>query len=471
MGDRRAAIDMFNKAVVNINDKNNPTHKQQAYSLFASACMVDPTWPLAFYTSGNNNGDLNHIHSAIACYRRALECNPDTKLKAQILTNLGWRLHCIGQFEEAMAYSHQATELSSLLNDHDHASAWINLSCIYGILFQQEKAIEYARKAYAINGGNPECQMALAFALLFGRQFQEGFKHFEGRFKYKLKEFLQYPYPKWEGEPNRTVYLCLDQGLGDTLSFARFVELLCKRSKYVHARIQPELYRLFQHVFIHISNLNLIPSPCPFPVADAWTSFVSLPHALGLNDEEIRSAKQVAIPRYRINPTWKITDRKLHIGIAWHGSPLNDINKHRSIPIEFFLDLYKVPGIQLYSLQVGEKSKDMHEGAACAPVMRDMTQHIRDVSDTISLIRELDLVICCESALGHIAAAADVECWVPYSFAGRDYRASSDGKDPIWTPKHTFFQQGRDCQWQPVFDRIVGALQEKVTRARTNISR
>ncbi len=462
MGDRKAAIDFYNKAVANVNDKNNPTHMQQAYSLFSSACHVDPTWAQGFYTSGNNNGDQNYFHSAIACYRRALECNPDDKLKAQILTNLGWRLHCIGKFEEALVYSHRAAELGSLLGDHDHSSAYINLSCIYGILFQQDKSIEYARKAYEINGGHAESQMALAFALLFGRQFKEGFKHFESRFKYKLKEFLQYPYPRWDGEPNRTVYLCLDQGLGDTLSFARFVEPLCKRSKYVHARIQPELLRLFQYVFVHIPNLNLIPSPCPFPVADSWTCFVSLPYDLGLTDDEFRNAKQVTIKTGRIEPLWKVPDRKLHIGIAWHGSPLNDINKHRSIPIEFFLDLYKVPGVQLYSLQVGERSKDMHEGAACAPIMRDMTQHIRDVADTISLVRELDLVICCESALGHIASAADVECWIPYSFSGRDYRIGPDGSDMIWTPKHRIFQQGRDQQWQPVFDRIVEALKEKV---------
>ena len=48
---------------------------------------------------------------------------------------------------------------------------------------------------------------------------------------------------------------------------------------------------------------------------------------------------------------WRIPDRKLHIGISWAGSPLNDIDKHRNIPVTQFFDLYKVPGIQLYSLQ------------------------------------------------------------------------------------------------------------------------
>lgn len=464
MGDRRSAIELYNKAVANVNDKENPAHLQQAFSLFASACMVDPTWDEALYQSANNVGDLELIHAATACYRRALECKPDDALRVKIMTNLGWRLHCVGQLDEALIWSQKATELAHLVDPHMAAAAWINLSCIHGINFKQELSIECARKAYQINGGDATCEMNLAFSLLFGRKFAEGFKHFEARFKYKLKEFLQYPYPKYAGEENRTVYLCLDQGLGDTLSFARFVEPLCKRSKYVHARIQPELLRLFQHAFIHVPNLNLIPSPCSFPTADAWTTFVGLPHALGLSDEEIRNAPQVKLPRITMPGEWKVPDRKLHIGIAWAGSPLNDINKHRSIPVTQFFDLYKVPGVQLYSLQVGAHAKDMHD-AGGAPIIRDMTPFISNVADTVGILQGLDMVICCESALGHIAAAADVECWVPYSHMGRDYRLSADGTDMIWTPKHRVFQQGRDCQWQPVFDRIVEALREKVDGA------
>ena len=184
---------------------------------------------------------------------------------------------------------------------------------------------------------------------------------FELRFEWRLHNFLQFPYEKWRGEPDKVVFLVSDQGLGDTLSFARFVEATCKRAKYVHAYIQPVLMRVFMHALGHIPNLNLIPSGNAYPHADAWTTFVSLPFALGLTDLEVRQAKQIVPPVYSLPTTWMVPDTKLHIGVAWAGSPLNDIDKHRNIPVERFFDLYKVPGIQLYGLQIGPRGQDLYE--------------------------------------------------------------------------------------------------------------
>ncbi len=80
----------------------------------------------------------------------------------------------------------------------------------------------------------------------------------------------------------------------------------------------------------------------------------------------------------------------------------------------------------------------------------------------MALMQHLDLVITCESALGHIAAAAGRECWLPYSRLGTDYRLGCLGEDRLWTPRHRVFKQGLDCKWEPVFAEIVEALREKV---------
>lgn len=460
---RFAAVEMHNRAVEVINAKRDQNYQQQAFQLFVSACMADPTFAQGFFQAGNNDGDINLYLASIACYRRALECDPDPDLKVKILTNLGWRLHCMGKVDEAHIVSKQALELmGSCKPDSGTLQAiWINLSCIHGIQNRLDDALFAARNAYKINSDDSTAEMALAFALLFKREFVEGFERFEGRFKYKLKEYLNYPYPRWDGAPGKTVFLCADQGLGDTISFARFVRQTCAVSKYVHCRVQPELMRLFSHIFVDVSNLNLIPQPCNYPVADVWTTFVSLPHALKLSNEEFIGAPHVTCPAFTTSTSWRLPDRKFHIGIAWGGSPLNDIDKHRNIPVHYFLDLVRVPGIQLYALQIGERIKDMHDIGA-APFIRDMSTYVRDVADTISFINQLDLVISVESALPHMCALAGKECWVPYSYLGRDYRIGSDGTDPIWTPKHRVFQQGPDQKWEPVFERIVEALKERV---------
>ena len=464
MGDRKAAEQFYNCGVDSASDRSKPEFLQHAFQQFQSACYADPTFGTGWYQCGNNGSDLGHLHAAIACWRRALECempntgpqNDTNAARAKVLCNLGWRLESIGKTLEALNVSEQAVKL-----DPNLAFAWLNLSIIQGRLGLTEKAVKSAKLAYSLDPTNSSVEMGLAFALLFNRNLAEGFKHFESRWQYKLVNFTKYPYPAWKGEPDKTLFVVSDQGLGDTLSMSRFLRMTCERSRYVHACVHPELLRLLQYALMDVKNLNLLPQPCNFPAADAWSTFVSLPFALGLTDDQIRNQPHIVYDAPRTNAKqWKVPDRKLHIGIAWRGSHLNEINHHRSIDVTQFLDLYKIPGIQLYSLQVDASRQEMFD-KGCAPLIKDLAGFIRGVDDTLALMKDLDLIITIESALGHIATLAGVETWVPYSWNGRDWRLGSDGSDQIWS-KYRVFPQGPDMSWQGPFDEIVKALRERV---------
>jgi tetratricopeptide (TPR) repeat protein len=471
MGNREFATKLMNQAVQAATHQKNPSDLTTAYQLFASSAIADPTWGTAWYQGANNNFDLKKLESAVAGYRRALFCDLDYETRARAMLNLGWCFHLLGRTREA----YDITQVASGFKP-DMVQYWLHLSVLYGLFGDcassvdaGERAVELAKKELDTKVGDMvflekqymEARIALAFALLFDGQYKRGFDLFELRFEWRLHSFLQFPYERWRGERGKTVFLVADQGLGDTLSFARFVERACSISKYVHAYIQPPLMRVFMHAFNHIPNLNLIPSGNAYPQADVWTTFVSLPFALGLTDAEVREAPQIKPPVYGLPTTWMVPDVKLHIGIAWAGSPLNDIDKYRNIPVEQFLDLYRVPGIQLYGLQIGDRQKELHESGAVS-LIRDLSTYINDVADTVAILQNLDLVICCESALGHICALAGKECWVPYSYMGRDYRIGQSGEKLMWTPRHQIFSQGDDHRWQPVFDRIVSALQERM---------
>lgn len=456
VGNRQAAVDMFNAAVTAANDRSQPSHLERSYQLFGSACIADPTYGLAYYQMGNNNADLKRIHAAIASWRVALTCEITPEERGKLLTNLGWFLYVIGEVDEALAVSLEATQIIP-----DGYQAYNNLSVIYGLLDDDAKSIAAAERAFEIDPTNVQNEVALAFALMFDKQYAKGLKHFEKRFDWRLQQYNHAPYPQWKGEPDGTLYLMSDQGLGDTLSFARFVEHACRRCKYVHASIHPELLRLFQHAFLGVPNLNLIPQPQPFPQADYWSTFMSLPAAMNLSDETIIGQRHIACARFDMQQNWKVPDRKLHIGIAWKGNPQSDIDKYRSMSLENFLDLYRVPGIQLYSLQVDQFSSELYDQGAMV-LVRDLKPYVRDVVDTLAVLQHLDMVICLESALGHIAGLANKETWLPYSFAGRDYRLTHRGERGIWYPKHRAFRQEKGESWAPVFSRIVAALKEKV---------
>lgn len=456
MGDRAHATALFNQGVETAKNLAYPDSLRHAYKCFASACYADPTWWRAFYQAGNNNADQKLQHSALACYRRALECESEPLERAKILSNICWQLQDMGQTAEALDTVSQALAIDPTL-----ASAHINASMCYRDMSDSKKSLTHAQEAFRLDSGlNPE--VALAFAYLFDRQFSKGFRHFEKRFEWRLQHFTNFPYPQWHGEEGKIVFLIADQGLGDTLSYARFVRKACLRASYVHIMCQHELLRLFQHAFFDIKNLNIIPGLSGnFPAADAWTTFVSLPDALGLSDEEIVNTPQIKSPTYSLPKSWKVPDRKLHVGIAWSGSPQNDIDRHRNIPVTEFFELYRVPGVQLYSLQVDANKQRIFD-AGGAPVVHDLSPYITDIVTTVSLLQDLDLVITVESALGHICAMAEQECWLPYSYLGRDYRIGLTGEDMIWTPKHRIFPQAQGESWGAAFDRIVTALEERL---------
>jgi hypothetical protein len=256
-----------------------------------------------------------------------------------------------------------------------------------------------------------------------------------------------------------TLFIVAEQGIGDSISYARFVPATRVRAKRVIFAVQPELVRLLSRV---LPGIEVVPYPKTFPAADAWCAVCSLPHILGLTDLEFENAPALPVPRLSPPAGWKSPGDRFRIGICWGGSKQNDIDKWRSLPgPEPFLGLYEVPGIELYSFQIGERAPELHTSGA-AGLIRDLTPWIRDVADSAAILQEMDLVITVETFLGHLAGFMDVPCWVLDSYNGGDYRTGRDGRKPIWYGKHRIFRQGPAAMWEPVWRDVKRALYQRV---------
>jgi hypothetical protein len=113
-------------------------------------------------------------------------------------------------------------------------------------------------------------------------------------------------------------------------------------------------------------------------------------------------------------------------------------------------------------LQIDARKHDLVQHS-CEALVRDLSPWVSDVVDTLSTLQHLDMVITCESALAHMSGAIGLETWIPYAYHAHDYRLGHDGSAMLWYGKtHRLFKQGRDFRWQPVFEDIAKALQEKV---------
>jgi hypothetical protein len=137
----------------------------------------------------------------------------------------------------------------------------------------------------------------------------------------------------------------------------------------------------------------------------------------------------------------------LRVGLAWAGG---DWDRRRSLPPACLGALAGLPGIACYSLQRGP--------AAAAPglpplAFRNPADASMDVTDTVRLMRRLDLVISIDSMVAHLAGSLMRPVWTVLHSAP-DWRWLSGRVDSPWYPTMRLYRQRTAGDWVPVLDAL-----------------
>jgi ADP-heptose:LPS heptosyltransferase len=117
----------------------------------------------------------------------------------------------------------------------------------------------------------------------------------------------------------------------------------------------------------------------------------------------------------------------------------------------------------LYSLQKGPGSEHLAGLAARASIV-DLADRIQDFDDAAAVMKNLDLVVSCDSAPVHLAGALGVRVWMPLPYTP-DWRWLLDREDSPWYPTMRVFRQLPDGNWEPVFQRLAAELAQLVAGA------
>jgi glycosyltransferase involved in cell wall biosynthesis len=97
--------------------------------------------------------------------------------------------------------------------------------------------------------------------------------------------------------------------------------------------------------------------------------------------------------------------------------------------------------------------------------IEDLSEYCVDFADTAAIISQLDLVICVDTAVAHLAGALGKPVWVLLSFVP-DWRWMLEREDSPWYPTVRLFRQQKAGDWDGVCDRIKAAL-EHLTSTRS----
>jgi ADP-heptose:LPS heptosyltransferase len=148
------------------------------------------------------------------------------------------------------------------------------------------------------------------------------------------------------------------------------------------------------------------------------------------------------------------------IGISWRGSPKHPADRMRSIPLAEFAPLAQLPGVQLFSLQKGagaEELASMAERYNIIDLGSGLDENTGAFVETAAVLKNLDLVIACDTAIVHVAGALGVPTWVALNNSP-DWRWLQNGNRTNAYPNTRLFRQPTFGDWKSVVATMTSEL-------------
>jgi tetratricopeptide (TPR) repeat protein len=482
-GDFPAAVDYFMRAVAL--DPQNPIRLRnlatillhaKSYDLaaetFRGAAMLAPSDALAHHGLGVALRNLERWDEADSALRAAIELDP---MLADAIDELALVHIGRGEFVAAEGLLNEA-----LLLAPQSAGAWRNLGSLRMKSNRPEAAAAAFRRAIALKPDEPDYQTDLGMALIQQGEFGAGWEAYEKRWNGSILGPYCRPasLPPWHGAPApRTILLHAEQGFGDTLQFCRYVPLVAARGHDIVLEVQTELVELIRHS-LGSTSVRVVgrrsdyPAIAGLPPVDAHCPLMTLPMVFGTTPDTVPNRPYLLAEPDKA----KLWDERLgaasggrRIGLVWAGNPrrgaafsVREADARRSMSLVDLAPLLDVPGARFVSLQKGEGCAEL--GDARFGAVYDADTELDSFADTAALIANLDLVICVDTAVAHLAGGMGKPVWMLSRFDGC-WRWLRDRSDSPWYPSMRIFRQSADRSWRPVVAQIREALAERVAKA------
>ncbi len=467
-----------------------------AAEVFRAAARVAPGDAEAWFNLGCALQQLEDLDGAAEHFGEALALRADY---AQAANNLGVVLHAAGVLDRAEAALRHALAI-----DERAAAPWLNLGLVLRdasrfaeaeAAFRRSDALAPAaqtlgfvgnalrdqaagragaladseavlRAALARDANDRESHIGLAFTLLLGGSWMEGWSHFAWRGaaafgKARVRALTDAP--AWRGQPlDGTLLVYAEQGAGDFFHMARYLPLAAARAGRVVVLAPAEL----QHLARGVAGVaEVLPPGAKMPPVEAVCADLDLPMLFGTTLETIpgpppylrADADAVAAWRARLAV---LPGRK--VGLAWAGNPAYGADRQRSVPAAALVGLAGVEGVTFVSLQPGAV-------APAALGMADFSGELTDWAATAALIEALDLVIAVDSGVAHLAGALGREVWLLNRYAP-DWRWLLGREDSPWYPSMRQFRQSTPGDWEAVLKTVASCVSNPMPEQQTRVA-
>ena len=201
---------------------------------------------------------------------------------------------------------------------------------------------------------------------------------------------------------------------------------------------------------------------CPgdeLPSFDFYVHLMSLPRVFRTDLATIPAD----IPYVRVEPElvarWAprfAAGNALKVGIVWSGANTSAAARLRSMDLQALSPLRHVLGAQFFALQKGVTDAEIQ---AVVPgwSLVNLGPELENFSDRGAIVH-LDLIICVDTATGHLAGALGKPVWLMLH-QPPDWRWQEVGETSPWYPATRLFRQRERGNWDEVVGRVKVALE------------
>jgi len=348
----------------------------------------------------------------------------------------------------------------AFVQDYTSASAFNNYGNVMREMGFPDRAQPFLEHAIRIDPKNETARFNLAVCYLLQGNYKSGWLAYEDRWRFEhLKGALpQLPQPRWTGEDltNKTVLVIGEQGLGDTIQFARFCDTLIAQGARVVLVVDAGLVSLFGPS----PGLQVQAFDTELPSYDLWIPIMSIPEQLGITVENLKSPLTYLTIDPAALTAWQQrlgARRRLRVGVSWSGRKDTWIHQHKSVPFGQIVNMIQAcPQYQWVNLQIdcdaAESQVLENLGVGTYPGT------ISCMADSAALISCLDVVISVDTAVSHLAAALGRPTWILLNQYGQDWRWLLNRADTPWYPTARLFRQPTMGNWGPAITQIIRHL-------------
>ncbi len=424
----------------------------EALAAFDALLAANPRHPQARMNRGNALGALDRNEEALADYDAVLTLSPGHPIahynRGNALLSLGRPAQAIADYDRAVAAA------------PNHITSFINRGLALAALGRHQDALSSYARARALDPNYADVHFNASLSLLSLGDYRRGFAEYEWRWtRTGMMTRKEIQKPLWLGEAplaGKTLLLHAEQGLGDTVMFVRMVPRLAATGAKLVLEVQPELRPLLEG----IDGVSAVVARGePLPRHDLQCPLASLPLALKLDPADIPAAiPYLRAPGDRISK-WRERLEGIpgpRVALAWSGSIHNTNDRLRSLTLAQLEPILSVPGIRFISIQ-----RDLRDGEAehlaVEPRLVHLGSELSDFADTAAVLMLVELVICVDTSVAHVAGALGRPGFLLLQFQG-DWRWHLRRDDSPWYPTLRLFRQPGLGDWPGAIERAREAL-------------